>query len=147
MFLHLARPNRAPTAGCVALDASVLRRLLARAGAAARGNPLRYYVAAFLLINGAFLTVFLGIPIFARPTLAAQAIWTPLILLGGMSAILAASAFGTMTSQGWARFVGLVVWLIAAVLTAGINFDIYWNASSILPQISSSSLTSRSRPL
>ena len=32
VFVHVARPNRAPTAGCVALDTAALRRLLARAG-------------------------------------------------------------------------------------------------------------------
>ncbi len=32
VFVHVARPNRGPTAGCVALDAGVLRRLLARLG-------------------------------------------------------------------------------------------------------------------
>jgi L,D-peptidoglycan transpeptidase YkuD (ErfK/YbiS/YcfS/YnhG family) len=32
VFLHVARPNRSPTAGCVALDAGTLRRLLARLG-------------------------------------------------------------------------------------------------------------------
>ena len=32
VFVHVARPNRAPTAGCVALRADSLRRLLARAG-------------------------------------------------------------------------------------------------------------------
>src|SRR5262247_2945956 len=30
VFVHVARPNRSPTAGCVALSASDLRRLLAR---------------------------------------------------------------------------------------------------------------------
>jgi L,D-peptidoglycan transpeptidase YkuD (ErfK/YbiS/YcfS/YnhG family) len=30
VFVHVARPNRGPTAGCVALDAPELRRLLAR---------------------------------------------------------------------------------------------------------------------
>jgi L,D-peptidoglycan transpeptidase YkuD (ErfK/YbiS/YcfS/YnhG family) len=30
VFVHVARPNRSPTAGCVALDARDLRRLLAR---------------------------------------------------------------------------------------------------------------------
>jgi L,D-peptidoglycan transpeptidase YkuD (ErfK/YbiS/YcfS/YnhG family) len=29
VFVHVARPNRSPTAGCVALEASNLRRLLA----------------------------------------------------------------------------------------------------------------------
>jgi len=32
VFLHVARPNRSPTAGCVALAATDLRRLLARLG-------------------------------------------------------------------------------------------------------------------
>jgi L,D-peptidoglycan transpeptidase YkuD (ErfK/YbiS/YcfS/YnhG family) len=32
VFLHLARPNRGPTAGCVAMDAGAMRRLLARVG-------------------------------------------------------------------------------------------------------------------
>jgi L,D-peptidoglycan transpeptidase YkuD (ErfK/YbiS/YcfS/YnhG family) len=32
VFVHLARPNRGPTAGCVALDARDLQRLLARLG-------------------------------------------------------------------------------------------------------------------
>jgi L,D-peptidoglycan transpeptidase YkuD (ErfK/YbiS/YcfS/YnhG family) len=32
VFVHVARPNRAPTAGCVALTAPALRRLLARVG-------------------------------------------------------------------------------------------------------------------
>jgi L,D-peptidoglycan transpeptidase YkuD (ErfK/YbiS/YcfS/YnhG family) len=32
VFVHVARPERSPTAGCVALDASDLRRLLARLG-------------------------------------------------------------------------------------------------------------------
>jgi L,D-peptidoglycan transpeptidase YkuD (ErfK/YbiS/YcfS/YnhG family) len=32
VFLHLARPNRSPTAGCVAMDAGAMRRLLARLG-------------------------------------------------------------------------------------------------------------------
>ncbi len=32
VFIHVARPNRGPTAGCVALDAGVLYRLLARLG-------------------------------------------------------------------------------------------------------------------
>ncbi len=32
VFIHVARPSRGPTAGCVALDAGVLRRLLARLG-------------------------------------------------------------------------------------------------------------------
>ena len=32
VFVHVARPNRGPTAGCVALDAGVLRGLLARLG-------------------------------------------------------------------------------------------------------------------
>jgi L,D-peptidoglycan transpeptidase YkuD (ErfK/YbiS/YcfS/YnhG family) len=32
VFLHLARPNRGPTAGCVALEFGELRRLLARVG-------------------------------------------------------------------------------------------------------------------
>jgi L,D-peptidoglycan transpeptidase YkuD (ErfK/YbiS/YcfS/YnhG family) len=32
VFLHVARPDRAPTAGCVAFAASDLRRLLARLG-------------------------------------------------------------------------------------------------------------------
>ena len=54
---------------------------LASVSASAQGNPLRYYVAAFLLINGALLTVFLGIPIFARPTLAVQPSGPPLIIL------------------------------------------------------------------
>ena len=32
VFVHIARPGFAPTAGCVALTAPALRRLLARAG-------------------------------------------------------------------------------------------------------------------
>ena len=32
VFVHVARPNRSPTAGCVALDARTLRRLLSRLG-------------------------------------------------------------------------------------------------------------------
>ena len=32
VFVHVARPNRAPTAGCVALGAKELRRLLERLG-------------------------------------------------------------------------------------------------------------------
>jgi L,D-peptidoglycan transpeptidase YkuD (ErfK/YbiS/YcfS/YnhG family) len=32
VFVHVARPDRAPTAGCVALDAAALRRLLAGLG-------------------------------------------------------------------------------------------------------------------
>lgn len=32
VFIHVARPNRSPTAGCVALDARDLTRLLARLG-------------------------------------------------------------------------------------------------------------------
>ena len=32
VFIHLARPNGSPTAGCVALAAAALRRLLARLG-------------------------------------------------------------------------------------------------------------------
>lgn len=32
VFIHVARPGFAPTAGCVALEAGALRRLLARAG-------------------------------------------------------------------------------------------------------------------
>jgi L,D-peptidoglycan transpeptidase YkuD (ErfK/YbiS/YcfS/YnhG family) len=32
VFLHVARPNRSPTAGCVAFGATVLQRLLARLG-------------------------------------------------------------------------------------------------------------------
>ena len=32
VFVHVARPNRSPTAGCVALRADALRRLLVRAG-------------------------------------------------------------------------------------------------------------------
>lgn len=32
VFVHVARPNRGPTAGCVALEADVLHRLLARLG-------------------------------------------------------------------------------------------------------------------
>ena len=32
VFVHVARPDRSPTAGCVALAAGTLRRLLARAG-------------------------------------------------------------------------------------------------------------------
>jgi L,D-peptidoglycan transpeptidase YkuD (ErfK/YbiS/YcfS/YnhG family) len=32
VFIHVARPGFAPTAGCVALDINVLRRLLARLG-------------------------------------------------------------------------------------------------------------------
>jgi L,D-peptidoglycan transpeptidase YkuD (ErfK/YbiS/YcfS/YnhG family) len=36
VFLHVARPDRTPTAGCVALDAAALRRLLAALGAKTR---------------------------------------------------------------------------------------------------------------
>ncbi len=36
VFVHVARPNRAPTAGCVALRADSLRRLLVRAGRGTR---------------------------------------------------------------------------------------------------------------
>jgi L,D-peptidoglycan transpeptidase YkuD (ErfK/YbiS/YcfS/YnhG family) len=36
VFVHVARPTRAPTAGCVALDHAVLRRLLAQLGPATR---------------------------------------------------------------------------------------------------------------
>jgi L,D-peptidoglycan transpeptidase YkuD (ErfK/YbiS/YcfS/YnhG family) len=36
VFLHLARPNRGPTAGCVALEFGELRRLLARVGPSTR---------------------------------------------------------------------------------------------------------------
>ena len=32
VFLHVARPDRSPTAGCVALEAGALKRLLARLG-------------------------------------------------------------------------------------------------------------------
>ena len=32
VFIHVARPNRGPTAGCVALDAKALRRLLCQVG-------------------------------------------------------------------------------------------------------------------
>ena len=32
VFVHVARPDRSPTAGCVALAAGTLRRLIARAG-------------------------------------------------------------------------------------------------------------------
>jgi L,D-peptidoglycan transpeptidase YkuD (ErfK/YbiS/YcfS/YnhG family) len=32
VFLHVARPERSPTSGCVALDAKALRQLLARVG-------------------------------------------------------------------------------------------------------------------
>ena len=32
VFVHVARPDRTPTAGCVALDAAALRRLLAQLG-------------------------------------------------------------------------------------------------------------------
>ena len=32
VFLHVARPERTPTAGCVAFDAKALKRLLARVG-------------------------------------------------------------------------------------------------------------------
>ena len=32
VFIHIARPNRSPTAGCIALDAGDLRRVLARLG-------------------------------------------------------------------------------------------------------------------
>jgi L,D-peptidoglycan transpeptidase YkuD (ErfK/YbiS/YcfS/YnhG family) len=32
VFLHVARPERTPTAGCIAFGASSLRRLLARLG-------------------------------------------------------------------------------------------------------------------
>ena len=34
VFMHVARPGFAPTAGCVALTAAALRRLVARTGAA-----------------------------------------------------------------------------------------------------------------
>jgi L,D-peptidoglycan transpeptidase YkuD (ErfK/YbiS/YcfS/YnhG family) len=36
VFIHIARPNGAPTAGCVALTAADLRRLLARLGPGTR---------------------------------------------------------------------------------------------------------------
>jgi L,D-peptidoglycan transpeptidase YkuD (ErfK/YbiS/YcfS/YnhG family) len=36
VFMHVARPGFAPTAGCVALEAQMLRRLLARVGAGTR---------------------------------------------------------------------------------------------------------------
>jgi L,D-peptidoglycan transpeptidase YkuD (ErfK/YbiS/YcfS/YnhG family) len=36
VFVHVARPNRSPTAGCVALHADSLRRLLVRAGPGTR---------------------------------------------------------------------------------------------------------------
>jgi L,D-peptidoglycan transpeptidase YkuD (ErfK/YbiS/YcfS/YnhG family) len=36
VFIHLTRPNRGPTAGCVALDPPDLVRLLARLGPATR---------------------------------------------------------------------------------------------------------------
>ena len=36
IFMHVARPNYTPTAGCVALAAPDLRRLLARVGPATR---------------------------------------------------------------------------------------------------------------
>ena len=36
VFIHVARPGFAPTAGCVALDIAALRRLLARIGPATR---------------------------------------------------------------------------------------------------------------
>jgi L,D-peptidoglycan transpeptidase YkuD (ErfK/YbiS/YcfS/YnhG family) len=36
VFLHLARPNRSPTAGCVAFGCGDLRRLLAQLGPASR---------------------------------------------------------------------------------------------------------------
>jgi L,D-peptidoglycan transpeptidase YkuD (ErfK/YbiS/YcfS/YnhG family) len=36
VFIHVARPSRSPTAGCVALDALDLRRLLARLGPGTR---------------------------------------------------------------------------------------------------------------
>lgn len=32
VFIHVARPGFAPTAGCIALDTRTLRRLLARLG-------------------------------------------------------------------------------------------------------------------
>jgi len=32
VFVHVARPERTPTAGCIALDAAALRRLLAGLG-------------------------------------------------------------------------------------------------------------------
>jgi len=32
VFVHVVRPDRSPTAGCVALPAGTLRRLIARAG-------------------------------------------------------------------------------------------------------------------
>ena len=107
---------------------------LASVSASAKGNPLRYYVAAFLLINGALLTVFLGIPIFARPTLAVQTIWLPLIIVAAMSVIFTASSFGTMALQRWARAAGLIVSLIGAVVAAGFGIDTTINdASRVLP--------------
>jgi L,D-peptidoglycan transpeptidase YkuD (ErfK/YbiS/YcfS/YnhG family) len=36
VFVHVARPNRAPTAGCVALEHGMLRKLLARLGSKTR---------------------------------------------------------------------------------------------------------------
>ena len=36
VFVHVARPDRTPTAGCIALDASALRRLLAGLGSKTR---------------------------------------------------------------------------------------------------------------
>ena len=36
VFMHVARPNRSPTAGCVALDGPDLRRLLAGLGPSTR---------------------------------------------------------------------------------------------------------------
>ena len=36
VFIHVARPNRGPTAGCVAMTAAELRRLLARVGTKTR---------------------------------------------------------------------------------------------------------------
>lgn len=36
VFIHIARPKFAPTAGCVALDANALRRLIGRLGPATR---------------------------------------------------------------------------------------------------------------
>jgi L,D-peptidoglycan transpeptidase YkuD (ErfK/YbiS/YcfS/YnhG family) len=36
VFLHLARPNRSPTAGCVAFRADDLHRLLTRLGPTTR---------------------------------------------------------------------------------------------------------------
>jgi L,D-peptidoglycan transpeptidase YkuD (ErfK/YbiS/YcfS/YnhG family) len=36
VFVHVARPNRGPTAGCVALESGTLRRLLGQVGPTTR---------------------------------------------------------------------------------------------------------------